>query len=38
MNLKCVSHKEFGYTVVKVKLDSAGQSIFCFIHEVEVLE
>lgn len=27
-----------GYPVVKVKLDSTGQSIFCFIHEVEVIE
>ena len=38
MSLKCVSHKEFGYTVVKVKPYSIGQCIFCFINEVEVIE
>ena len=38
MNLKCVSHKEFGYPVVKAKLDSTGQCIFCFINGVEVIE
>ena len=27
-----------GYPVVKVRLDSTGQSIFCFINEVEVIE
>ena len=27
-----------GYPVVKVKLDSTGQCIFCFINEVEVIE
>lgn len=27
-----------GYPIAKVKLDSTGQSIYCFINEVEVIE